>query len=795
MRQRIDDRAKKLSPIPLEKSFKEIVVGTGRAQEPYIIAFHYASDNVAGHGLGTLFGFFEVEIHDQDAAYIVNFLASVAKKEYFANPRRTPTDSFDAALHKINVALAEIVKHGNISWLGHLHGAIGAVSGNTLHFSATGEGELYLARQENFQSISQGLADTGSEPHPLKTFTEVSSGELFDGDLVIAFSPSVWSLFSPEDLMRSLNRLGLAGFEQFLRTALINELPVAAAAILTCSAPAEAPEPVPTKKEVKKPAVNLENVWSGKTFAEARESRSDTASTTTKPTLPETPEKEEYTDKKTGHIYVQASSDQSFEAPSSRLQESWGVFVHHLDLRMRSTHVELKRTTRRIMKGSGLLASELQARLALMKRSGGRKIRLGKRALLSKWQEARAKNKAQLDAVSEKIPAVPIAPKTVSISRNSMSIPIPSVPALPLTSLANTAKAIHLRVRSSGSTFWSLSRERFVVITKRTGSFFQLLLGRAINAFVGATVRTRVIIAIIAGLFVVGSLYLVFRTSEQAVVTEDTEKNAPAPEVAPAAAEVFPPSDEPLSTRLDGNRVLSSVSDSPSLAILNINNTPFLATKTRVVNLKTQENSATPEPIRLAAGMDDLDAVFLIGESGKLYLYSTVTKKFELNTLPLSAGTNIDAIGTYLTYLYVLDQDKGAIYRFPRTEGGFSEPVTWSKESLSLKPASPMSVYENIALTGNDRHPVLYTKGKKTEAIFAGTTTDLSADALVFNALNGDVFALDRNAKRVVRWSADGTLLNQYFHESFNTIEAIGISSDGSELFTSSEGATNTWRL
>ncbi len=83
MRQRIDDRAKKQPPAILEKSYKEIVVGAGRAQEPYIIAFHYASDNVAGKNLGTLFGFFEVEIHDQDAAYIVNFLASVAMSSLY----------------------------------------------------------------------------------------------------------------------------------------------------------------------------------------------------------------------------------------------------------------------------------------------------------------------------------------------------------------------------------------------------------------------------------------------------------------------------------------------------------------------------------------------------------------------------------------------------------------------------------------------------------------------------------------------------------------------------------------
>lgn len=69
-------------------------------------------------------GIFEIDDSSEDSKYIVNFLFSVAKNEYFCNPRRGATESFEAALHKINVALAEIVKHGNIRWLGKLHGTI-----------------------------------------------------------------------------------------------------------------------------------------------------------------------------------------------------------------------------------------------------------------------------------------------------------------------------------------------------------------------------------------------------------------------------------------------------------------------------------------------------------------------------------------------------------------------------------------------------------------------------------------------------------------------------------------------
>lgn len=797
MRQRIDDRAKKLTPASLEKLFKEIVVGTGRAQEPYIIAFHYASDNVAGKDLGTLFGFFEVEIHDQDAAYIVNFLASVAKKEYFANPRRSPTDSFDAALHKINVALAEIVKHGNVSWLGHLHGALGAVSHNMIHFSVTGEGELYLARQENFHSISTGLADTGSEPHPLKTFTEVSSGELFDGDLVIALSPSIWSLFSPEELARSLNRLGPAGFEQFLRTALINELPVAAAAILLCSAPVEVVKPLPIKKEPRKAPVNLENVWSGKTFSDALKPTTRTDEQDSKSTS-ETA-REEYTDSKTGHIYVQASSENHFDVPESRWKESFDVFLHHAGLQTRSLHIAFKKTFRRIGKESGFLITAASSELGAWKRASGRRARLLRRSLeqrFERFQEARELKKTidikKGDSVIEEQTS-PISSASASISQyQKVAQEISAAHSNRVAAFTRKTKEVHLFVRSVGNTSWERLKGWFSSFSATWITWLRSLAGRAIATFLLLPKKMKWLIGGGVVLIALGSLFFTLPTTEQ----EGPVPEAPEVAVAPTeAAPAFPPANEPLSIRLSGERVLAPIGDAPTLALATINDTPFLITGKRITNLKTQESTNAPETLRLATGMDDLDSIFVLSESGTLYLYSVTTKKFETNVLPLATGANIHALGSYLTYLYVLDRKAGIIYRFPRAEGGFGVATTWSKESLNLKETSSMSVYENIALVGNDDRPLVFTRGKNTGATFSGSVAPIITDALSFNPANGDVFALDRTNKRVIRWSLTGTLINQYFHESFGETEAILVSSDGTELLTSRNGATNTWRI
>jgi hypothetical protein len=101
---------------------------------------------------------------------------------------------------------------------------------------------------------------------------------------------------------------------------------------------------------------------------------------------------------------------------------------------------------------------------------------------------------------------------------------------------------------------------------------------------------------------------------------------------------------------------------SPTIALLNLNDTPILITKKSIVDLKTQASTTTPESVRLVAAMDDLNALFVLGESDTLYLWSIITKKFEKNTLPLPTGTTIDALGAYLTYLYALFKQESSLF-------------------------------------------------------------------------------------------------------------------------------------
>lgn len=824
MRSRTDSRNNKATPVTLEKHFKEIVVGSGRSQEPYIIAFHYASNNVSGSPLGTLFGFFEVDIHDQDAAYIVNFLASVAKKEYFANPHRSPVESFEVALHKINVALAEIVKHGNVSWLGHLHGAIGSISQNTLHFSVTGEGQLYLAREETFRLMSDGLADSDTESHPLKTFTEVSSGELFDADIVLVFSPSIWSLFSPDDLRRSLHRLGPAGFEQFLRTALINELPIAAVTLVTCSAPAISP-PEETPKAAKKLAVSLNNVWSEKPFDEALQKMRSLDTPNQKPANTELPQ-EEYTDRKTGHIYLQASPEETFGESASPWNGRWEIFFHTFGAKAHHWSITLRKITRRVSKAGSLTVVSIGQHAGHMGRSLSRRIRSLQRSREKNRKQKRQEKehlerlKTVKEAIRPNIKPRPVPEEKVVRPVTSTIMPSPSsAPVIPEETnpqsigrarrFFNREPRHEMAYRNEVKQWLTRWNEQITAsltnalpalknisavsrkLVPRINQALQSIADHGQRPWGNGSVKFRWFF-LVSGLIVLGTLaYLIWPSTEPLPVTT----SSPLPLQEAPAVSVFPPAEEPLATLLAGSRLLFPTNNSRSIALVNINDTSFLVTERSIVNLRTQESTTAPETIRHAAAMDDLDAIFTIGESGSLSLWSTVTKKFEQNTLPLPPGAHVSAIGSYLTYLYVLDQETGIIYRFPRAEDGFGSATTWSKESIATSEKTSFAVDEYILLSDMSGQPTLYSRGKNTHVSFTQPISLLVLSQLTFGIRSGDVFALDRTNKRIIRWSTTGILLAQYFHVSFDEIEVFVISPDGTEILVSHQGATTAWRI
>ncbi|MDH4330783.1 MAG: hypothetical protein OEV93_04490, partial [Candidatus Moranbacteria bacterium] len=216
----------------LEKNISEILVVNDKDLAPFIEVLNFSPENITQKPLGTLLGFFEIKDDNKDSAYIVNFLSSVAKKEYFSNSKRHPIDSFESALHKINVALSEIAKHNNISWVGKLDIALCVITEDEIHFSVTGDARIFLVRDRQMTEISEGLSSSEATINPIKTFIDISSGQVEEKDKIIITSEDIFHVLSEKEIEEGAQSFPNKKFTRFIRTALINELAIAGTIIV-----------------------------------------------------------------------------------------------------------------------------------------------------------------------------------------------------------------------------------------------------------------------------------------------------------------------------------------------------------------------------------------------------------------------------------------------------------------------------------------------------------------------------------------------------------------------------------
>jgi hypothetical protein len=320
----------------LEKTISPILVVNNPSLKPYVELFEYYPENIYQQALGSLVGFFEIKEYSEDSAYIVNFLTSVLKKEYYINPKRAVTESLDSALHKVNLALSEIAKQGNVEWLGNLNAAICVLEKNNAHFSVAGKAKIFLYRNTILTDIGDGLAADSSEPHPLKTFVNVSSGRLEKDDHMLITSEDIFHILSTTEIKKNFQRFKGEKFVQFLKTALSNQLELIATLVVQMS-DAKTVNEMKTFSSRKKSSATV-NVFSEKTFAKSP-AQAETIETVSEINANE--DDSDYTDKKTGHIYVQGEANGSDE--NSRANMYWDMTKEKIAQGWYSLKNDLKR--------------------------------------------------------------------------------------------------------------------------------------------------------------------------------------------------------------------------------------------------------------------------------------------------------------------------------------------------------------------------------------------------------------------------------------------------------------------
>ncbi|MFZ3032204.1 MAG: hypothetical protein WA082_04155 [Candidatus Moraniibacteriota bacterium] len=829
-------RQEKTKPLPeLKTSVTEILVVSGRSFQPFIRTFSSTGENISRANLGTLVGVFEIDDQSEDSAYIVNFLASVAKKEYFNNPRRGAVESFEAALHKINLALAELVKHGNITWLGKLHGALGVLEKNSFHFSITGHAKILLLRNGNLADIGEGLASEESHIHPIKTFVEVSSGRLTAEDQILLGSPEILALFSLEELAKHASRMDRERFTQFLKTALVNELDMSGLMVIDVSESTLAEVSAAKTKETA--PVQTKNVFSQSAFA---------AKQPAAPSMPvivpnEQNEKEaDYIDTKTGHIYVQGDVP---EAPARHLifQEFWLSCTEHAASFLATQGKWLRKTKKQSALFFGVLNEQ--------RRDFNKKIA---RAIRRQWrahQEAKKERAAAQAALAATVqPAPVISVSDIPLPKKETSLP----PEISENLLPEKEEATHQETLSSEpmdsmpqflrdklALFYQKDREvtrtaqpspssapqpqtigeRFP-LKEKTRAFFVLLIQKLrgtfqtisqyfqslslkthLQRFFTGTVltfsqkfwatmkrlspRQKYLLLGSIGILFFATLGFLFLPSIPTTQTPETTSQSLFTEL-------------PSDTGESQNAITTILKNAPETPVTSVilNDVAYLITEKSIMIVSEKKSFPLPngERVTFATAMDDLRLIFIATETGKLYAFSPLNKSFVENTPPLPENSKVIGIGTYLTYLYVLDSTTDQIYRFPRAPGGFGAATPWLKESVAIEENSHLAVSETIFVNPDTSTVKGFFRGRATST-FETPENGLTVTDLYTSPDLASLYALDSEHQSILVWNQDGKLLKTYTDPVLSEGTSLSVNEKQNEVFVTTKDSLLSFKL
>lgn len=186
-------------------NIKEIVF-SDEEEKSFCDIFVYEPENIEEKSLGNLYIIGEVVNLPENSSYIVNLLASIIKKEFYSNKKRTTLESLEASLNKANSTLTDLAEQGNVAWIGNLNMTCAAHRHKELHLSQTGKIKTLLIRNSKIKDIGKNVTSE-EKPHPFRTFANMASGELEIGDVVLFATPGLFNVLSTEKI-RQMSSLG-----------------------------------------------------------------------------------------------------------------------------------------------------------------------------------------------------------------------------------------------------------------------------------------------------------------------------------------------------------------------------------------------------------------------------------------------------------------------------------------------------------------------------------------------------------------------------------------------------------
>lgn len=153
---------------------------------------------------GILFGVIDINGSPKHSEELIEIIIDTFHGEYYQDLDKDPLESFENALSKINEELGEYTNNGQTYWMGKLNAILAVYADNTIHITQTGKAEAYLYRGGKESHITEDMS--GDSVNPLRTFVNITSGDLTEGDKISVLSSGILVSCSPEEIAKYVGK-------------------------------------------------------------------------------------------------------------------------------------------------------------------------------------------------------------------------------------------------------------------------------------------------------------------------------------------------------------------------------------------------------------------------------------------------------------------------------------------------------------------------------------------------------------------------------------------------------------
>ena len=173
---------------------------TEKLPDRFLNAQLRANSDLSKVNMGQVFSLVEILTPWFPTAQIGQTIINTFGESYWQGGSTSDLANFEDALKHVNETLAQITQNGETDWIGNVNATLGVLVENKLHIAQTGKAEAYVFRDGKINHLTEGLAQSGGEPHPLKTFSNVTSGELRSRDKILIANPELFKQIDLENL-------------------------------------------------------------------------------------------------------------------------------------------------------------------------------------------------------------------------------------------------------------------------------------------------------------------------------------------------------------------------------------------------------------------------------------------------------------------------------------------------------------------------------------------------------------------------------------------------------------------